>query len=45
MLELFESKLMTGTVILFLLMFFIGGVMTRDISVSTSISETSSINM
>ena len=45
MLELFESKLLTGTVILFLFMFFIGGVMTRDISVSTSISETTSINM
>lgn len=45
MLEVFESKFMMGTIILFALIFFIGGVITRDVNVTTSISETTSINM
>lgn len=43
--EFLESKLMIGTVIFFILLFFIGGLLTRNIDTSSTVTETTSFNM
>lgn len=43
--EFLESKLMIGTVIFFILLFFVGGFLTRNINTNTTITETTSFNM
>ena len=40
-----ENKLMVGTIVFLVLLFFVGGLMTRNIDVSNSITDTTSINM
>ncbi len=40
-----ENKLMVGTIVFLVLLFFVGGLMTRNVDVSNSITNTTSINM
>ncbi len=40
-----ENKLMVGTIVFLVLLFFVGGLMTRNVDVSNSITDTTSINM
>jgi len=43
--KVIENKLMVGTVVFLVLLFFVGGLMTKNMDVSNSITDTTSINM
>lgn len=40
-----ENKLMVGTVLFLILLFFIGGIMTRNMDTSTTVDGKSIVNM
>ncbi len=43
--KVIENRLMVGTVVFLVLLFFVGGLMTRNMDVSNSVTDTASINM
>lgn len=40
-----ENRLMVGTVVFLVLLFFVGGLMTRNMDVNNSVTDETSVNM
>ena len=45
MFELFESKLMLGVIVLFVIIFFVGGIVTRDVNLNKNVNNSISASL
>ena len=45
MTQLIESKLMLGVILFFMLLFFVGGIVTRDVNFTKNVNDSISASM